>query len=260
MHTASERIRMIEILAHRGNVAGPAATTEHSLDALDTCLANGWGVEVDIRRTGDGRFYLSHDAWPSLHPAGLPAVAGAAKGPGREKCRDSRPDPRHFCTLLRRYPHATVALNVKELGYEAALIDFLREQGVLSQMFLFDMELLESHPGETAALLRALDGDVRLAARISDRGEPVERALGIETADVIWLDEFDRQWASARDVRRLRNAGRTIYAVSPDLHGYPLNLARRRWEDFIAWGVHGICTDYPVALAGTVERLKAIPA
>jgi glycerophosphoryl diester phosphodiesterase len=247
---------MIEILAHRGNVAGPAATTEHSLDALDTCLANGWGVEVDIRRTGDGRFYLSHDAW--LSP--LPSAAAAGQEPGLAKCAESRPDPRHFCTLLRRYPHATVALNVKELGYEAALIDFLREQEVLSQMFLFDMELLESHPGETAALLRALDGDVRLAARVSDRGEPIERALGIESADVIWLDEFDRQWATARDVRRLRNAGRTIYAVSPDLHGYPLDVARRRWEDFIAWGVHGICTDYPVALAGTVERLKAIPA
>jgi hypothetical protein len=245
---------MIEILAHRGNVAGPAATTEHSLDALDTCLANGWGVEVDIRRTAEGRFYLSHDEWPS---PGLAVMAGAAQGPG---CEESRPDPRHFCTLLRRYPHATVALNVKELGYEAALIEFLRKHGVLSQMFLFDMELIESRPGETAALLRACDGDVRLAARVSDRGEPIERALGIAHADVIWLDEFDRHWATARDVRRLRNAGRTIYAVSPDLHGYPLDLARRRWEDFIAWGVHGICTDYPVALAGTVERLKAIPA
>jgi hypothetical protein len=153
-----------------------------------------------------------------------------------------------------------VALNIKELGYEAALITYLREQQVLSQMFLFDMELLEPEPGAAAALLRACDSEVRLAARVSDRREPLERALGIECASVIWLDEFDRQWATARDVRRLRNQGRTIYAVSPDLHGYPLDLARRRWEDFIAWGVHGICTDYPVALAATVERLKAVPA
>jgi hypothetical protein len=127
-------------------------------------------------------------------------------------------------------------------------------------MFLFDMELIEPLPGATARLYRTLDPTVRIAARVSDRREPIERALGIDSASVIWLDEFERCWASARDVRRLKNQGKTVYAVSPDLHGFSLDVTRRRWEEFIRWGVDGICTDYPAALAQTARRLLAVPA
>jgi glycerophosphoryl diester phosphodiesterase len=229
---------MPEILAHRGNLTGPAPVTENTLPAIEACVSRGWGVEIDIRRDADGRFYLSHDAQPS--GTGTPAEA--------------------VCACLREHPDATVALNIKELGYEEALVQYLREQQVARQVFLFDAELIEPEPGATAALFRRLDPDIRLAARVSDRREPVERALGIDCASVIWLDEFERHWASARDVHRLKNQGRTVYAVSPDLHGYSFGVARRRWEDFIRWGVDGICTDYPAALAHTIRRLGVVPA
>ena len=229
---------MPEILAHRGNLTGPVAATENTLPAIEACLSRGWGVEIDIRRDADGQFYVSHDARPS--GAGAPADA--------------------ICACLREHPAATVAVNIKELGYEEALVRYLQDQRVTRQLFLFDAELIEPQPGETARLFRRLDPQIRLAARVSDRREPVERALGLDCTSVIWLDEFERQWASARDVRRLKNQGRAVYAVSPELHGYSLDVARRRWEDFIRWGVDGICTDYPAALAHTIRRVQAIPA
>ena len=83
---------------------------------------------------------------------------------------------------------------------------------------------------------------------MSDRGESIERALSIGAASVVWLDEFDRLWATEQDVRRLKQAGRMVYAVSPDLHGFSLIATRARWAQFSAWGVDGICTDYPVEL------------
>ena len=217
---------MSTVLAHRGNLAGRTLRGENSRAAIGAALTRGFGIETDIRRASDGRFYIAHDPQPAADEALADDVF----------------------ELLRAYPDRTVALNVKEIGYERALLDYLRDQRVLRQVFLFDMELIEPVPGEMAERFRLLDRDVRIAARVSDRGESIERALAIRAASVIWLDEFERPWATAADVRRLKQAGRTVYAVSPDLHGSSLERSRARWAQFNAWGVDGICTDYPVEL------------
>ena len=158
--------------------------------------------------------------------------------------------------MFRARPHAVIALNIKELGDEAALIAFLESQGVIAQTFLFDMELIEPRAGETARRFRDLHPAVSLAARVSDRGESIARALDIDVASVIWLDEFDGLWCTESDVRALKDAGRTVYAVSPELHGAPPAVTRERWADFINWGVDGICTDYPLALDRMMKSLE----
>lgn len=219
------------VLAHRGFSKGIDRAIENSIPAIRYCLEQGWGVETDIRRAPDGRFYISHD----------PAIF--------DEARDADP----FFTLFRRFPSAPIALNVKELGYEGDLLAYLRRQSVLDQVFLFDMELLEEVPGRTADLLRSINPCVKVAARVSDRGEPIERALRIRSAQVIWLDEFDRLWATEADLRRLKSAGKIVYAISPEIHGFSLEEMRRRWHQFHSWGVDGICTDYSSMLA---EKLK----
>lgn len=214
------------VIAHRANRAGAEPATENSLAMTRVSIERGWSVETDIRRAPSGRFYISHD----------PAPWSASN------------DADAFCDLWRDAP-GPIALNIKELGHEAALIAYLAEQQVLDRVFLFDMELLEPTPGETARRFRALNPTVRLGARVSERGETVARALSIDCADVVWLDEFDGPWATARDVDAIRHAGRTVYAVSPELHGRTGAVMHRRWEQFVSWGVHGICTDHPEALA-----------
>lgn len=220
------------IIAHRGNQTGPQPLEENREGPLDSCLSKGWAVETDIRRGVDGRFYISHDPAPVTE--------------GNEA--------RTFLRSWRRWPGVPIALNVKECGYEADLIRFLAEENVLSQLFLFDMELVENVPGQMAQIFRRLSPSIRLAARVSDRREPLNRALAVQEADVIWLDEFDHQWARSEDIRRLKNAGKTVHAVSPDLHGFSLEISRRRWSDFISWGVDGICTDYPAVLEEDLHK------
>src|SRR6187549_2805596 len=100
---------MPEILAHRGNLTGSAPATENTLPAIEACVSRGWGVEMDIRRDAGGRFYISHDA----RPAGTGASAD------------------DICACLRQHPDATVALNIKELGYEDALVRYLQDQRVV---------------------------------------------------------------------------------------------------------------------------------
>jgi glycerophosphoryl diester phosphodiesterase len=226
---------VVKILAHRANIHGPSPSTENRPAATLAALERGWGLETDIRRAPDGRFYISHDP--------------------RTDIDEVRAET--FGAILRAYPTAPIALNVKELGYEAELLRFLGAEDLLERLFLFDMELLEGKPaGRTARLLRSLHRSVPLAARVSDRGESIEQALSIDVADVIWLDEFDGPWVRETDVRRIKDAGRTIWAVSPDLHGNSRETARKRWIQFCNWGVDGICTDYPDALERLISPEK----
>jgi hypothetical protein len=224
----------MDILAHRGNVAGPDHATENSPDAFRAALSRGWGLEIDVRHTPDARLYVSHDA--------------------QRAPQDGAAD--HCFAAIRQHPRATVAVNIKETGREAELLSDLARLGVLRQCFLFDMELVEARRGDTARVLRALNGSVTLAARVSDRNEPVEHAVADAHSPIVWLDEFDGPWCSEADVRQLKAAGKTVYAVSPDLHGGTLAQAQRRWIDFWNWNVDGICTDYPADLQEALERLE----
>src|SRR5713101_7305638 len=106
------------VIAHRGNLVGPSPAAENGAKTVRAALDWGWSIETDIRRAADGRFYISHDQRVS------------ADGCLAED----------FCALFRAHPAATIALNIKELGSEEALIAFLAQQEVLAQTFLFDME------------------------------------------------------------------------------------------------------------------------
>ncbi len=225
---------VITILAHRGNTDGPDHASENRLPSVQAALSRGWGLETDIRRARDGQFYISHDPRES-------AEGFLADG---------------ICEAIRARPSATIALNIKEIGDEAALVDYLVTQDIIQQVFLFDMELIEPVAGRTAARYRELHPTVRIAARVSDRQEPGERALQIHVASVVWLDEFDGPWCAEGDIARLKAAGRRVYAVSPDLHGHSLQTARERWIRFCSWGVDGICTDYPSELESVLAAVN----
>ncbi|HEY6896854.1 MAG TPA: hypothetical protein VI279_06300 [Rhodocyclaceae bacterium] len=215
------------VLAHRGNLQGPDPVRENSPASIAAAISQGFGIETDLRYAPGFGFYISHDqVQPSLQNA-LHAHAA----------------------LWLRNPDATIALNIKETGNEAPLIGELNALGVAEQVFLFDMELIEPVAGEMATRFRALDRDIAIAARVSDRHEPAMQALAITAAETIWLDEFDGPWATGNTVAELIRAGKRVYGVSPDLHGAQLEQAARRWQDFADWGVTGICTDWPLRMA-----------
>lgn len=219
------------ILAHRCNTEGPDVSTENSLAALRTALSLGFGVETDVRHADGFGFYINHEAVPPSASMSLEA----------------------HCQAWRDHPSSIIAINIKEMSHEDALVDALNSTDVARQAFLFDMELIEPIPGETATRLHTIDTRLNIAARVSDRGETVERALNIECARIVWLDEFERPWATRETIAHLKQAGRVVYAVSPELHGGSLESAVRRWRQFLAWGVDGICTDWPLLARNTLD-------
>src|SRR5580698_8618102 len=101
---------MTNILAHRANLAGPHSVVENSLEACARALEAGFGLETDLRRDATGAFYISHDPHPRSPENSLEA----------------------YTELFRRHPAAELAINVKELGYESALVD-LMNSGKLGQ-------------------------------------------------------------------------------------------------------------------------------
>lgn len=214
------------ILAHRGNLRGPHTGRENSPESIGEAVAAGYGIETDIRFAPGVGFYISHDAVP-------PTTAGALETHAK---------------IWRRNVSCLVALNIKETGNEAHLLEQLNALDVTNQVFLFDMELVEPQRGEMAAKFRSLDADIAIAARISDRQETVSGALDIDSASAIWLDEFDGPWATCATIEEIVRAGRNVYAVSPDLHGMKPDQCIKRWHDFASWGVTGICTDWPLVL------------
>ena len=53
--------------------------------------------------------------------------------------------------------------------------------------------------------------------------------VAIADADVIWVDEFDRLWITEADMTELKNRGRTVYAISPEIHGFSNTIMTARW-------------------------------
>lgn len=224
----------VAILAHRANVSGPSGALENSYGLCAHALSLGFGLEIDLRRSPDGRFYFAHD---------LTQIS-----PASELTR--------FTPLFHRTPPQTIAVNVKELGYETELIDLSQKNAFGQEFFYFDFELLEPEvPGHAQRVitLHPAGKNVPLAARISDRAESVERCLAIPS-QVVWADEFDRDWLDREVIDVLKAAGRRVYVVSPELHGRDKKARLARWSCFREWRVDGVCTDYSIEASSFFNR------
>jgi glycerophosphoryl diester phosphodiesterase len=215
---------MTSILAHRANLAGPHSVVENSLEACARALEAGFGLETDLRRDAAGAFYISHDPHPRTAANSLEA----------------------YTELFAKFPSAELAINVKELGYETALVELMKSGRLGKRAFYFDFELLEpATPGGAQRKIKSLPGgaDIRMASRLSDHGETLAQCLSIP-GEIVWADEFDKLWLTAQEAEMVRAAGRRLFVISPELHGFDAAARKRRWADFRAWGVDGVCTDY----------------
>lgn len=218
---------MTDILAHRANLDGAKPPQENSLAATRHALELGFGLETDLRREVQNRFYIAHDPQPWT----------------------SANDFNQFAALFREFSDRTIAMNVKELGYEVELIALQSSGDLGGKSFYFDFELLEPQsPGQAQRILHQLPGGERtmLAARLSDRDESLAQCLAIP-AHVVWADEFDSLWLTRREVAAVHAAGRKFYAISPELHGFDEAARLRRWQEFKDWGIDGLCTDYALS-------------
>ena len=212
------------ILAHRGNLHGPDPRTENTLEVYRRALEAGYGLEIDVRRSPSGEYYISHDSVQDW------------RGLSLDK----------FEPTFRAHKDCWVAVNAKELGYELGLAQLVARGIFGARAFLFDFELLEPRePGRAQRLIRSAHADVQLASRLSDHNEPLAQALPIP-GDIVWGDEFDAYWLTGQEVAAVHRAGRRFCAVSPELHGAASPVRLSRWAEMKNWRLDAICTDFSI--------------
>ena len=220
------------ILAHRALLFGPDRAAENTLPAITAAHREGLPIEFDITIDEHGeRLVLSHDVAPwtaQREPRDLLALPALAS------------------------PHA---LNVKDLCALPEILDLLERHDAVSRVFLFDFELVSAGRRSARYLMRSVqERGFAVAHRVSEREPFAREHAADDSVSTIWLDEFGRDGLQEADVRLLVDAGKRCVYVSPDLHRRetPATL-RARWLEVTSWGVHGICTDYPIALRSVLE-------
>jgi len=127
-----------------------------------------------------------------------------------------------------------------------------RKHDLYEKAFLFDLTL------ESAKKVRDMNPAIRIALSVGEANySPTiytwEQAKGhLDLFDAVWWDEWKVLGSVYNESMRheIRNAGKSIYAISPELHkdhGNPHADAgyEREWQNFIAWGIEGVCTAHP---------------
>jgi len=205
------------ILAHRGLWSDPAE--RNSLQALTKALEAGFGLETDIRDL-DGSLVISHD----------PPKSGAIL----------------LADLLARYnaypKSGILALNIKADGLHVALAEALDRYKVgADRYFTFDMAV----PDALGYLRRKMPCFTR-----QSEIEPVPAFA--DRASGVWLDCFESDWITRKDVLSHCMAGQRVALVSSELHGREFRPAWQEWREAYRLlrrdGFGGrmmLCTDHP---------------
>jgi hypothetical protein len=206
------------ILAHRG--LWRVESEKNSLAALRDALAQGFGVETDLRDR-DGRVVISHD----------PPTGGE---PG-------------FDELLALYSEVRsggiLALNVKADGLQEQIKSSLARFRIEpTQYFLFDMA-----PPDALGYLRLEMPCFTRQSEIEPSPAFINRAAGI------WLDCFFEDWINRQAILAHCDAGRRVALVSPELHRRDKSAAWACWREIDQVlrrqgrdGLMMLCTDHPV--------------
>jgi hypothetical protein len=206
-----------QTIAHRG-LWWPDVGQQNGLAACADAFAEGYSVEIDVRRAQDGSLVLSHD--PVLPGNARPLAAF-----------------RHLLDLAQRFPASSLFIDIKEPGTESEIVAMLIAHDLLGRSWLFDFELAGINP--TEKLCACAEGRSRLLCRVSDR-DGCSGTLPL-WAGGVWLDQWDSDWVTAEEIAEWETAGVPSFLVSPELHGRAVCLGRfAEWRD-----AHGICTDMP---------------
>ncbi|OHA63816.1 MAG: hypothetical protein A2842_00955 [Candidatus Wildermuthbacteria bacterium RIFCSPHIGHO2_01_FULL_48_25] len=224
------------ILAHRGlKLEYP----ENTLPAFQAAADLGFGIELDVRLAKDGKLVCKHDPIDNSNMAELTRFDEVAKG-----------------VISKFGKNQKAAIHVKYDEQADAQLQFLaaafKEHELFKKAFLFDLTL------ESAEKVRGMNPAIRIALSVGEanysptiyRWEQVKGYLDL--FDAVWWDEWKILGSVYNESMRqeIRNAGKSIYAISPELHkdhGNPHAIIgyEQEWRNFIAWDIEGICTAYP---------------
>ncbi len=253
----------MHIFAHRGILT---QYPENSMRSLMAAVEQGFAIETDLRLTADGDFLLLHDetfeklAGIDKHAKDVTlAEAITFKYLNTEE---------HFISLrifldelrkINKKPQLALHLKVdsqNELAFKKISL-YWEEYNLYDHAFVFDLSI------EAAHQLKRINPKLKIALIISE--EKFEQTIHLweevkdePCFDIVWAAEY-RSFYTKKLIQEMKQKKQTVYAMSPDVHralGHPLAYQgyQQTWNNLIAWGVSGICTDQPVQLHTVISK------
>ncbi len=278
-------MKSIGVVAHRGNFSpeGPIPEVmnkyevpENTLEAFERAFKNGWGIETDIRVTGDGNFVVIHDG-DLVRFSGQPGVIDQLTVPAikeviyKQNSQFKIPTLDELCQLASKYAKdgktPFIAFQVKRGSSKGSGVSVGRKVAQKMEEYGLRDSILFDATFEEAQILRRDFPWLNLSVSVGEKNY----SPTIYTPEQIFTDEFKKlfnciwadEWKESGSIytkemfAKFRDAfkGR-IDVISPELHyneNHPLSRnieeLKRLWAEIASWGtVDGICTDYPTLL------------
>jgi glycerophosphoryl diester phosphodiesterase len=259
----------MRIFAHRGVFDD---CPENTAPAFRAALRNGYSIETDLRCTKDYHVVISHDA-STARTTGIDLLVEQSTLADLEELEYGRTadGPLRIMTLhelldlyaATRTGDAVLALQIKTRGGDRTVADELlayakRDTDLYDNVFVFDLTLDE------ASRLRERMPSLKLSLALGETENfPDPRYPTIYThtqlkderlCDIIWGDEWESGLYNKELIAHYHARDVPFIAISPELHARTdpkhvnagsIESITLLWRKLIAWGVDGICTDYP---------------
>lgn len=250
---------MVTVFAHRGLGFGKC---ENSVEAVRAALTAGCGVEVDVQVAKDDVLVVVHDATLMRIAGENERVVNVASDELRQRGVPLLEEVLR-CVQETRAECLLAALHIKDESQPRILervASLIARFALQQRCFVFDVSL------RGVRRVKQLDPSLRVGVSVAERKYtstvyPWGTVKGCAQAEIVWWDEWRGGLFTAKNFQKLKNEGKIVYAVSPELHrahqhpkGKDLSVIRAVWSDLLEWGVHGICTDFPTELQQWVKQ------
>ncbi|MEM2954848.1 MAG: glycerophosphodiester phosphodiesterase family protein [Candidatus Nanoarchaeia archaeon] len=273
---------MVFVLSHRGlEPSNPNFLTEGTVDAFESHLSRGFGIEFDVNFTLDKIPIIFHDS-------NLKRITNGQDNSRVEdvpflklkKISKGIPSLENILFLLKKYSPKIGAMHIrgshqKEENLKCLIKIIERSCIDLSSLILFDLI------PKSAKYLKSLNTEVVTAASVAHPFDIKRYSKFVnntlisiddvvrfyEIYDWVWLDEWDtldengndKKFYTRENFDRLRSAGYNISLVTPELHrtspslyggeshehAKDLETLFNRISEIISLEPDAICTDYP---------------
>jgi len=236
----------VPIIAHRTCMLD---CPENSLAGIRKAAELGAdGVEIDVRRTLDGKVVLMHD-WSPRRTTGLPGPVAWYHSSLLRRVRLRGEGSERVPTLnqaLDALPDGLImAIEIKDAGAAPRVLESVRARDLEERVLMWSYRaaavryFAERAPEIEAGLLRDDTGPEGLTRFLTDASEYGARAISAH-----W-EAISPQFAGEAHDRNL-----IVYSMNRDLESIPKRIAA---------GLDGIVTDQPREVRAVLESIPAPP-
>jgi glycerophosphoryl diester phosphodiesterase len=247
------RARRPLVVGHRGLLTH---APENTLSNMRACLELRIGIELDVRRSKDGRLIVLHDDTLDRTTNGkgkardftLAELKKLDAGSWFDQSfQDERiPTLAEVFALRAKYPAAAglIAVDLKEPNTEADIVRLAQKERVLDHLVFIGLAISNS---DVRRRLREAGANTHVA-RLASTHEGLDAARKDENADWVYV----RYLPEREEIAQLHAVGKRLFLVGPKVAGMETN----NWKQAADLGIDAILTDHPLALSSLLRAQR----